>query len=309
MKKDVLNLGVVGLDGHGPVFTQQINGPAQAVQGLRVAAAMPFPSAMISKNQLAANAEAMRKMGVAIVAKPEELAAGVDGILILHDDGSKHLELARMFADKGKPLFIDKPLEASADKARAIMDLCRKHKVQVFSASSLRFTLEMQKVLADKKGGRILSAMTYAPFLLRPTMPGWIYYAIHAVEPLYALLGPGCREVRCLDHAQGPVAMGVWRDGRLGIARGVKKGVHGYGFTVWKEKKNETAAIDVKKIYQELLKRIKKFFETGKPAVLPEESVEVIAFLEAANKSMASRGRPVMVGDINKYGAGHNTRD
>ncbi len=295
MNKKVLKVGIVGLDGHGPVFTQQVNGAAQAVQGLRVEAAWPYPSAMISGKQLAKNVETVRKLGVAIVTNPEELAAGVDGILILHDDGSKHLELARMFADKGKPLFVDKPLEASVAKARALLNLCRKHGGKVFSASSLRFTPEMQKVLADKKGGRILSAMTYSPFSLRPTMPGWIYYAIHAVEPLYALLGSGCRDVRCVDHEHGPVAIGTWKDGRLGIARGIRKGVHGYGFTVWKEKKTQTATIDVEKIYQELLKQIKKFFETGKPPVPSEESIEVIAFMEAANKSMTKGGRPVMV--------------
>jgi len=289
-------VGIVGLDGHGPVFAQQVN-EARAVQGMKVVAAMPYPSVMVSKKQLAANVEIVRKLGVAIANTPEELAAGVDGILILHDDGSKHLELARMFADKGKPIFIDKPLEASAARARAILDLCRKHKTKIFSASCLRFTLEMQKVLADRNGGKILSAMTYSPFLLRPTMPGWIYYAIHAVEPLYALLGPGCREVRCVNHKQGPVAIGTWKDGRMGIARGIcsSAGTHGYGFTVWREKKNESARIDIGKIYHELLKRIKSFFETGKAPVPPEESLEVIAFMEAANKSMANNGRPAMV--------------
>ena len=290
--KNMLKLGIVGLDGHGPVFTREVNGAAQAVKGARVVAAMPFPSEMITKKQLAVNVETVRKLGVAIVASPEELAARADGILILHDDGSKHLELARMFADKGKPLFIDKPFEANAAKARAILDLCRKNKVKTFSASSLRFSLEMQKVLADRKGGRIRSAMTYSPFLLRPTMPGWIYYAIHSVEPLYALLGPDCREVRCIAHDHGPVAIGTWKDGRLGMARGIRKGfgAHAYGFTVWKEDMTETATIDSGKIYPELLKQIKRFFQTGKPAVVPEESVEVIAFMEAANKSMADGG-------------------
>lgn len=293
MKKDVLKLGIVGLDGHGPVFTQQVNGAAHVIREMKVTAAMPVPSVMISKKQLAANVETVRKLGVQIVTKPEELAAKVDGILILHDDGSKHLDLVRMFAGKDKPLFVDKPFEISAARVRAILDLCRKHEVKVFSASSLRFSLELQKVLANTKGGHILSAMTYAPYILRPTMPGWIYYAIHAVEPLYALMGKGCREVRVVDCYDGPIAVGTWKDGRTGIARGVKKGYHGYGFTVWKEKTIETAAVDSGRIYPELLKKIKTFFETGKPPVFPEESVEVIAFMEAANKSMAENGRSV----------------
>ncbi|MDD5482369.1 MAG: Gfo/Idh/MocA family oxidoreductase [Kiritimatiellae bacterium] len=294
MKKNTIRVGIAGLDGHGPVFTRQVN-EARAVKGMKVVVAMPFPSVMVSKKQLAANVETVRRLGVAVVDDPDDLAQGVDGILILHDDGSKHLELARMFADKGKPLFIDKPLEAGVVRARALVDMCRRRGVKIFSASSLRFTPEMQKTLSGRENGRILSAMTYAPFILRPTMPGWIYYAIHAVEPLYALMGPGCREVRCLDHGHGPVAIGTWKDGRLGMARGVKKGAHEYGFTVWKEKRAESAVIDVARIYNELLKQIRRFFETSRPIVPPEESLEVIAFMEAANKSMAAGGRPVRV--------------
>ncbi|MDD2707278.1 MAG: Gfo/Idh/MocA family oxidoreductase [Verrucomicrobiae bacterium] len=295
MKKKILKLGVVGLDGHGPVFTQVVNGRMPAIEGLRVTAAMPIPSVMIPRKQLAAHVETVRKLGVAIMDDPAELAAAVDGILILHDDGSKHLELARMFAGKGKPLFVDKPFEVSAGKAKALMDLCRRHECPVFSASSLRFCLEIRKALENRKGGRVLSAMTHAPYILRPTMPGWIYYAIHAVEPLYAALGTGCREVRCVEHAHGPVAIGTWKDGRLGVARAVRKGFHGFGFTVWREKCTETSMVDPGKIYPELLKRIKNFIETGKSPVPAAESVEVIAFMEAANKSMAKGGAPVKV--------------
>lgn len=290
MKTNVLKVGIVGLDGHAPAFTRLVNGTAQVIKGLKVEAAMSYPSVMIPKKQLAENTETVRKLGVAIVTDPKELAARVDGILILHDDGSKHLELVRIFADKGKPL------EANTAKAHVILNLCRKHKAKVFSASSLRFSSEIQKILANKTGGFINSALTYSPYKTKTaTMPGWIYYAIHAVEPLYALMGQGCREVRVVNCHDGPMAVGTWKDGRTGMARGIKRGYHGYGFTVWKEQTVETATVDSGRLYPELLKKIRTFFETGKSPVLPEESAEVIAFMEAANKSMANNGRPVMM--------------
>ena len=292
MRTTELKLGIVGLDGHGPVFADiaNRNSPGQDY-GMRVVAAMPVDSVMISKEQLRANITKTKNLGIQILESPEDLAKGVDGILILHDDGSMHYDLVKLFCDKGKPLFVDKPLEVSTEKASRLMELCRKAHCPVFSASSLRFTLEIQKVLENAAGGSIISALAYAPYVLKPTMPGWIYYGIHAVEPLYALMGTGCQKVQCLNSASGPIAIGTWKDGRMGIARATAKSYHGYGFTVWREKSTEVAAVDSGRIYQEMLKTIKRFFETGLTPVPLEESVEVIAFMEAANASMAKGGR------------------
>ena len=103
MNSAVLKLGVVGLDGHGPVFTNVVNGSDPMLPGARVVAAMPVPTVMILEDALARNVEKTRALGVEIVEDPAQLANRVDGILILHDDGSKHLELASRFAGMGKP--------------------------------------------------------------------------------------------------------------------------------------------------------------------------------------------------------------
>jgi hypothetical protein len=36
-----------------------------------------------------------------------------------------------------------------------------------------------------------------------------------------------------------------------------------------------------------------KFFQTGKPPVTPEETIEIFAFMDAAQKSKEQGGRPV----------------
>jgi predicted dehydrogenase len=299
----IIRLGIVGLDGHGPAFAREVNGPVGKLDGARVVVAMPISSVMVSKEVLEDNVEKTRALGIKIVHKSEELASNADGILILHDDGSQHLALAKRFVSLGKPIFVDKPLEVSTGKARALVELCRENRCAVFTASSLRFSLELRKTLENEEGGRILSAMTYAPYTQKPTMPGWIYYGIHAVEPLYALMGSGCREVHCVSSDSGPVAIGTWEDSRLGIARAISAGEHGYGFTVWKEHTTEVAKVDSSCIYEQLLKKIKAFVETGIPPVDVEESVEVVAFMEAANESMARGGNPVSVVPSGKHRA------
>jgi len=295
MSTDVVRFGIVGLDGHGPAFADKVNGPDSQIEGARVTAAMSVPSVMISQEALQRNVESTRALGVRIVEEPEELASEADGILILHDDGSKHLELARRCASLGKPIFVDKPFETSARKAREIVELSRSGNCPVFTASSLTFSHEIRRTIDNEAGGRILSAMTYSPYSEKPTMPGWIYYGVHAVEPLYALMGPGCAEVRCVSGNAGPVATGAWKDGRLGIAKAISEGARGYGFVAWRENATELATVDSGKIYAQLLERIKTFVETGIAPTDPDESVEVIAFMEAANESMARGGEAVPI--------------
>jgi hypothetical protein len=287
-----IKLGVVGLDGHGPVFINEIKSGLGKTIGAEVVSAMPVPSVMVSAKQLRKNTAKAAALGAKITGDPAELAASADGVLILHDDGSKHLELARLFADKGKPVFVDKPIEANAAAARKLVSLFEKHKCPLFSASCLRFSPELTASLDNKAGGEILSAMTWAPYILRPTMPGWIYYGIHAVEPLFQILGPDYKSVRCVPGKHGPVIIGEWSGGRTGMAKGTAGGHHGYGFTVWREKANETKNIDVKNIYHALLKNIAAFFKTGKAPVSPRESAAVIAFMEKANKSLENNGEP-----------------
>ncbi|HHX38433.1 MAG TPA: Gfo/Idh/MocA family oxidoreductase [Armatimonadetes bacterium] len=289
----MLKLGIVGLDGHGPVFANVVNGPEPKVEGARVVAAMPVPSVMIPEERLRENIEKTRALGIEILDDPKALASRVDGVLVLHDDGSKHQELASLFAPFGKPIFVDKPFETTPEKARALVEACRRHSTPVFSASSLRFSKELTEALADNAGGEILSAMTYSPFSPKPTMPGWIYYAVHSVEPLFQILGRGCERLSCLPGEHGPVAIGEWSGGRTGIAKATARGHWSYGFTLWREKADQMAVVDPAHIYPALLREVKAFIETGKSPVDPEQSVEMVAFMAAANESMANGGKPV----------------
>ncbi|MFA6568906.1 MAG: Gfo/Idh/MocA family oxidoreductase, partial [Victivallales bacterium] len=241
-----LNLAVFGLDGHGMVFTHEVN---TRMTNARVLKAMPYPTEMIDEKQLAANIESTRNDGIEIVEDIVRLTKDVDGVLVLQDDGSQHLEMARQLVSCGKPVYVDKPIEVTAAKAQELVELYQKHNCPLFSGSALRYTPEIKAVKADTESGAILGAMTWSPFMQNPRMPGWIYYAIHAVEPLFEFLGPGCVHVQCVPGQYGPTAIGRWADGRTGIARATAGGVHGYGFTVWREKKTVTATVAMETIY------------------------------------------------------------
>jgi hypothetical protein len=43
---------------------------------------------------------------------------------------------------------------------------------------------------------------------------------------------------------------------------------------------------------------IARFFDTGRPPVSPEETIEIYAFMSAADGSKAQGGRPVLIADV-----------
>jgi hypothetical protein len=50
--------------------------------------------------------------------------------------------------------------------------------------------------------------------------------------------------------------------------------------------------------YAPLLREIMKFFETGVAPVSPEETIEMFAFMEAADESKRQGGAPVKLSDV-----------
>lgn len=291
----MIRLGLVDFDtSHVVAFTQRLNhlkvAPDQWVDGAKVVAGCPGTS-VIDAARIPGYTQELKDMGIEIVDKPGDLLGKVDGVLIESQGGAAHLAHARFFMEKGLPCYVDKPFACSAQDAKAIVALAARKKLPVFSASSLRYGLEVQDLLKMKdQVGAVVGCDTYSPASLHPGNPGFFHYGIHGVETLYTLMGPGCQEVWCVATEGTDTIVGRWSDGRLGSVRGVRKGPHNYGFTAFCEKKIIATSINASHIYRELLKEIVKMFETGQPPIDPMIPVEIVAFIEAGIKSANNHG-------------------
>ena len=293
----MIKLGIVDFDtSHSVEFTKRLNHidvpEEQWVEGARVTMGWPGESAIAPAEVIKERTEILRKYGVEIVDDPKEMIGKVDGVLIEAVDGSVHLERARPFLEAGVPMFVDKPFACSLKDAVEMAELARKKDVPIFSSSSLRYALEVVEVeeKADEFG-KVLGAHAWSPAPTHPRNPGLFHYGIHGVETLYALMGRGCESLRCIHTDDAEVVVGKWRDGRIGVVRGTRKGPHAYGFTVWCERRVHSASINVAYIYRELLKRIVEMFRTGKPPLDIEETLEIVAFIESALESANRGGR------------------
>jgi len=298
-----LRIGIIGLDtSHVSAFTKVLNDPQDKahVPGGHIVAAFKGGSKDIptSADRVDKYTQELKdKYGVKMVDSIEELCQQVDFVLLESVDGRPHLEQARPVIKAGKPLFIDKPMASSLHDALEIFRLAKAAKVPVFSSSSLRFGKNTQAVRGGSIG-KVLSAETSSPATLEPHHPDLFWYGIHGVESLFTVMGTGCETVKRGTTADGKIEVrGTWAGGRTGIFSEPAKG-HSYGGQAQGEKGE--AAIGSYDGYAPLLVEILKFFQTGVAPVPERETIEILAFMEAADASKLANGAEIKIADILK---------
>ena len=295
-----LRLGVIGLDtSHSIAFTKILNDETQSghVPGAKVVVAYPHGSPDIesSTSRIPKYTEQIQELGVKIAPSIAELLTQVDAVLLETNDGRPHLEQAREVIAAGKPLFIDKPIAASLTDTLLIFREAASADVPVFSSSSLRFA---PTTLAARNGeaGDVIGCDAYSPCSLEKTHPDLYWYGIHGVETLFTVMGSGCKEVVRISTPDADVVVGTWADGRVGTFRGMRSGKRGYGGTVFGSK--AVQPVGIYGGYQPLVVEIVKFFQTGNPPVSAEETIQIYAFMEAADESKRQGGVPVSIAEV-----------
>lgn len=287
-------VGIIGLDtSHSIAFTKALNAatPNPEFDGYRVVAAYPHGSKDIvsSTKRIPEYIEEVKKFGVEITGSIKELLSKVDVVLLETNDGRLHLEQAMEVFKAGKRMFIDKPVAASLSDAIAIYKASEKYKIPVFSASSLRYIKGLESI--DKS--KVLGADTFSPASLEKTHPDLFWYGVHGVETLYTVMGTGCQSVTRVSTPNTDIVVGIWADGRTGTFRGTRSGKHDYGGTVFVQDGNKI--LGPYGGYEPLLKDIVKYFKTGEVPVTPAETIEIFAFMEAADESKRQGGKSVLL--------------
>jgi hypothetical protein len=299
-----LKIGIIGTDtSHVPAFTKLLNdkNDPNHIPGARVVAAYKGGSADVesSRTRVDRFAEEIKtKYGVELVNSIEELCRKVDAVLLESVDGRPHLAQIKPVIAAKKPVFVDKPFAASYRDAAEIVRLAKAAGVPIFSSSSLRYAADVQAIKNSDKHGGIVGAFAYGPENLEPHHPDLFWYGIHAVEMLYTLMGPGCESLTRVKTESGDTVTGKWKDGRIGTMRGLIQGKQDYGAVAFGQKATLATPLPMKVDYRPLLVEIIKFFQTGTPPIQPEETLEIMAFMEAADLSKARGGVAVMLTEI-----------
>ena len=316
-----LRAGIIGLDtSHVTHFTETLNmGPkppkgskepdpeaVAKVAGVRVVAAYPkgSPDIKTSTDRVPEYTEACKKMGVEIVDSIDDLLKKVDVVFLESNDGRVHLEQVLPVLKAKKPVFIDKPIAGSLADTIRILDAAKKEGVPMFCSSSLRFGKAVQEV-RNGSIGKVMSAETFSPAHLESTHPDLYWYGVHGCEALFTVMGTGCKSVKRGETEDKKIMVtGTWAGGRTGIFREENGGKNEYGSVSRKGyggkavgEKGE-AQIGSYDGYDVLLFAIIKMFRTGVSPVSPDETLELYAFMEAADESKRRGGAEVTLKEV-----------
>ena len=109
-------------------------------------------------------------------------------------------------------------------------------------------------------------------------------------------MGTGCEHVTRMaggDFSGGSdVIVGRWKDGRIGTVRTLRPYGQWGGFVIRpKQMVSIHAATTLR--YGPIVRQIVAFFQTGKPPAPNDETLEMFAFMDAAQRSKAANGQPM----------------
>lgn len=299
-KAEVIRIGMIGLDtSHVVAFTETINNPKAKghVSGARVIAGFKGGSPDIESSASRVDGftkTLQEKYGVKIYDTIEELCKNVDAVMIESVDGRPHLEQARKVIAAKKILYLDKPMGGSLGDVLEIFRLAEAAKVPVFSSSSLRYGKATQAV-RNGAIGKVISAQTSSPAKIEEHHPDLFWYGVHGCEALFTVMGRGCESVVRSTTEEGKIVVtGIWKGNRTGIF------LEGKGYSgIAKGEKGE-AKVGSFDGYQPLVAEVVKFFKTRKPPVSAGETIELFAFMEAADESKRQNGKAVLIEDVLK---------
>jgi hypothetical protein len=204
-----------------------------------------------------------------------------DYLVVLSPDHPEHHErLAKLALMSGKPTYVDKTFSPDLRSGVRMFALAEKYHTPMFSASALRNAKELDVFRTDPASREQFEYVA-------TTGPGkFANYAVHQLEMIVALLGPGASRIKSLSSEHGGLLSVEYTGGR----RASMLQMAGAPFQVSIQfRAGEGKFIpECSEIFTRQIHSLLDFFETGNPPVPRQETLEIMALIEAGRKAVAS---------------------
>lgn len=285
-----INVALIGLDtSHAIEFAKRMQAEDcprdQRITGLRAVSCLRFPTPFHNEEGQDARQRQLENWGIKVTTDFNEAVSDCDAIMIEINDPSYHLEYFEKCAILGRPVFIDKPLADNIEHGLEIMRLAKENKVNAISASSLRFDANLVKACGEMPNPAQVNV--YGPLGTAPAGSSIVWYGVHSFEMLERSVGRGAASVTVKMDGSGIVALVDYPDRRRGIVE-LTKNVWIYGGTLRDSKTAISYSVAAENLYTSIMRNIAEFFRTGEADCHLEDSVEVMAMLDAAERSFKS---------------------
>lgn len=281
---------MIGLDtSHSTEFAKRIEAndcPSdEKVSGLKISACLRFPTPFQNEAGLDERQKKLEGYGIKVTNIFDEAVKDCDAIMIEINDPSLHLEYFTKCAKLNKMIFLDKPLADNIENGLQIIKIAKENNINVISASSLRFDSNLVKACEEMPSPS--QVHVYGPLGIAPSGSSIVWYGVHAFEMLEKALGKGSACISVKTDRSGLVAIVDYPDKRRGIVE-LSTGAWIYGGTLRNAERALNYSVNSKHLYTTILTKIEKFFRTGKADFSMDDSLEIMAMLDAAERSSKS---------------------
>jgi len=221
------------------------------------------------------------KHGVKMLSTIEELVEKSDYIIVLSPDNPEHHErLSQIPLMSGKPVFIDKTFSPDYKSGVRMFKLAEKYGTPMFSSSALRFSEELSQYpnnIVNRK------TMEY----VATSGPGsYNIYSVHQFEMIVSLMGCGADRIKSLSSNNGRLLVIEYPGGRHASMLQMQEAP--FQVTIQLERGDGLFISECSNIFPRQIHAILDFFETGSSPVPKEETLEVMALIEAGSKALAA---------------------
>jgi len=222
-----------------------------------------------------------KKFNVEGLSSLEEVVKKSDYLIVLSPDfPENHERLSRIPLMSGKPVYVDKTFSPDLKTGVGMFELANQFRTPMFSSSALRFTKELAGYPDDKVNRDSLE-------FVATLGPGtYQNYSVHQLEMIVSLMGAGATRVKSLSSEHGRLLAIEYPGGR----RASMLQMPAAPFQVSMQLKDGQGVFipECSDIFTRMIHAMLDFFETGKPAAPKEETLAIMALIEAGRKALTS---------------------
>jgi len=234
-------------------------------------------------------AEWCRKYDVGVATSLEQLVAEVDAIIVLAPSNPEvHEELADLPLRSGKPVYVDKTFAPTLAAAKRLFEKAETYHSPLMSSSALRFSPPLQKAVREDMAGKPVQFVS-----TRGGGRSYDEYAVHQFEMMVMAMGTGACRVKQMGNEQAKVTVVDYPDGRRGLMN--QSPPFPFQFAAVYGDGQAIVINDMGDFFPGLIESMLRFFDGAEPEVPKEQTLEVIALVEAGVASLNQPDRWVAV--------------
>lgn len=224
-----------------------------------------------------------------IVSAFEDMIPQVDGVFIARDDYPNHVKIASKFLEKGKYVFVDKPLSLDVHELKYFSSYINAGKLM--SCSGMRYARELDYIRANiAKFGKIK--------LIRGTIVNDLEkYGIHLLDGIFGIIDFQVISVLYI-HSNHDSLILKNVDNSIICIDALGKTQKTFQFDFWSDQKRFHAEVsDNFSMFRRTIYHFIKMIRTGKPSIDINQTINMMKILIAANISKKEK-REVKLSEI-----------